>query len=279
MKTILVPTDFSSSAANALYFAIAFANKTNAGIMLVHSYELPVAMAEIPYNIWHEEQMNKRKEVEQQLRTECERLVGQVRLDYKALEGSVVDSILEFSENNAFEYIIMGTNGAGKHTAGLFGSTTSSIIERTNTPLIAVPESSYFRNEIRKITYATDYHLSDIAAINKVLKLAAAFNANLTLLHISLTELSLDEKTELMQSFMQRVRMRTGYSNLSFEVLVSDDIGDKLAAYINAGQTDMIVMATHHRNFLARLFAKSYTKALSLETTVPLLVFHHKNHR
>lgn len=247
--------------------------------MLVHSYELPVASAEVPYSLWHEEHLNKKKEVEQQLRAECERLAGQVRLEYKAIEGPAIDSIPRLSESYGFEYIIMGTNGAGKHTSGLFGSTTSKTIEKANTPLIVVPESSSFRKDIRKITYATDYHLSDIASVNKVLKLAAAFDANLTLLHVSVSDLSLDEKTELMDSFMERVRMRTGYSNLSFEILVSDDTGNKLQEYINAGNTDMMVMSTEHRSFFARLFEKSHTKRVSLETTVPLLVFHHKSHR
>ncbi len=277
MKTLLVPTDFSLSASNALYFALALANKMDAGVMLTHAYELPVAMAEIPYNIWQEEQLNKRKEVEQQLRTECERIAGSVKLEYKAIEGPAVDAVSEFSENNAFEYIVMGTNGAGKHTAGLFGSTASKVIERANTPVIVVPENFYFRHEIRKIVYATDYHISDIAAINKVLKMATAFNANLTLLHIATTKLSADDEHELMWSFMERVRMRTGYSNLSFEVLVSDNAGDKLEEYIDNGKADMMVMSTHHRNFFGRLFGKSNTRKVALETSVPLLVFHHKN--
>lgn len=85
--------------------------------------------------------------------------------------------------------------------------------------MIVVPENFYFRHEIRRITYATDYLLSDIAAVNKVLKLAAAFNARLTILHVAKEDMAEEEKNELMWFFMERVRMRTGYNNLFFEVL------------------------------------------------------------
>lgn len=276
MKTLLVPTDFSSTAANALFFAIALADKLNAEVLLMHAYELPVAAAGIPYELWHEEQTNRKAEAERQLRTECERLVGQVKIGYKAIEGAAVDSVLEMAKDDAFEFIIMGTNGAGNHTSGFFGSTTSHIIEQARIPVIAVPERSYFKNEIRKITFATDYHASDVAAANQALKLAAVFNANLTLLHIATADTADSENAEQMNQFMKRVRMRAGYSNLSYEILVSDNVGGQLEEYINAGRTDVMAMSTYHRGFFGRIFQRSYTKEMALKMTIPLIVFHHK---
>ena len=46
MKTILVPTDFSNQALNALKVAARIARKINARINLVHVYNIPSATQE-----------------------------------------------------------------------------------------------------------------------------------------------------------------------------------------------------------------------------------------
>jgi nucleotide-binding universal stress UspA family protein len=45
MNTIIVPTDFSTTAANAAEFAVQFAQQVKAKrILLYHAYELPIAL-------------------------------------------------------------------------------------------------------------------------------------------------------------------------------------------------------------------------------------------
>ena len=48
MKTILVPTDFSATADNACKYAIELARQTQAGIILMHTYETPVLYSDMP---------------------------------------------------------------------------------------------------------------------------------------------------------------------------------------------------------------------------------------
>lgn len=276
MKKLLVPTDFSKTAENALNFAVLLAQRTNAKITLIHVFQLPVVITEIPFEILQEERMDKKKEVEEKLVIECSKWADQTKIEYRAIEGTPIDSILEFSKDNSFDYIILGTNGAGKHTAGFFGSTTSHVVEKANCPVIAIPESNYFRNGIKKITFATDYHLSDIAFINKLSYLASLFNAQLNILHVSLTDLSTEEEIKLMKNFIVKVETKISYNNMSFQILASDNINDRLEEYIASKGTDMLVMSAQHRNLLERIFGKSTTKEITLKTTIPLIIFHHK---
>jgi nucleotide-binding universal stress UspA family protein len=51
MKTILVPTDFSKNAENALHFAIALAKQQKATLILLHAYQMPVAVSPVPFNL------------------------------------------------------------------------------------------------------------------------------------------------------------------------------------------------------------------------------------
>ena len=275
MKTILVPTDFSATAGNALYFAIQLANKINARITLISAFEMPVVVTEIPFEILEEEQKVRRKEVETQLSAECERHSGVIKMNYEAFSGSAVDTILNYLKKNDVDYVIMGTNGAGKHTAGFFGSTTSQLIEKSNCPVIAIPEGAFCNNEIHKITYATDYRLSDVASINKLTEIAEAFHAHINILHISEAIVSSEEETKLMNSFKERLINRTDYVNMSFQITSSPDVAEKLVQYVSEGLTDMLVISTHYKNFMERLFTKSFAKKMALKTSIPFVAFHY----
>ncbi|MBA3705480.1 MAG: universal stress protein, partial [Bacteroidetes bacterium] len=48
MKTILVPTDFSEIACNAINYAVEIAKLTKAKLILFNVYNVPVVPAEIP---------------------------------------------------------------------------------------------------------------------------------------------------------------------------------------------------------------------------------------
>jgi nucleotide-binding universal stress UspA family protein len=48
MKTILVPIDFSPSSDNAMNYAAYLAAKVGASLLLVHVYQIPVSMNDMP---------------------------------------------------------------------------------------------------------------------------------------------------------------------------------------------------------------------------------------
>ncbi len=48
MKTLLVPTDFSSVSVNAMNYAVDMAQAINAGIVLLHVYNVPVSFTDSP---------------------------------------------------------------------------------------------------------------------------------------------------------------------------------------------------------------------------------------
>ena len=48
MKIILVPTDFSASAENAMVYAGHLARKLDASVLLLHVYQIPISMNDVP---------------------------------------------------------------------------------------------------------------------------------------------------------------------------------------------------------------------------------------
>ena len=85
---------------------------------------------------------------------------------------------------NQVELIIMGTQGASGLKKTIIGSITSRIIEKSDIPVLVVPEK-YELKDPREIVFATNYHCNDRPALSFTLSIAKVFNASVTVLHIN----------------------------------------------------------------------------------------------
>ena len=59
MKTIIIPTDFSAIATNAMHYGIDMAKATNASILLFHVYQVPVSFTDTPIVLVSVEELRK----------------------------------------------------------------------------------------------------------------------------------------------------------------------------------------------------------------------------
>ena len=173
MKTIFVPTDFSDNADNALYFAIELAKKQNAKLVLIHAFQLPIVVAAVPYDIINNEKLELKKEAENNLKAQCLKIKhsGNLTYEYILEEGPAVDVILKHAKEKKADIIIMGTKGASGLKAVLFGSITESVIEKTELPVLAIPNKTKFSTPIKTITFATNYNLNEIESIKKLIEI------------------------------------------------------------------------------------------------------------
>jgi nucleotide-binding universal stress UspA family protein len=145
MKTVLVPTDFSNAAMNAAEYAVSFAKEINANVLLLHAYNVPMALAgDVPVMITTPEELQK--DNEKLLKKEVARLKKKatVQIAYKAKMGLAVDEIVEEEKN--VDFIVMGMTGAGKLSEFLLGSITTATLKKVKTPVIVVPENPGSKN-------------------------------------------------------------------------------------------------------------------------------------
>ena len=277
MKTILVPTDFSKNAENAIDFAIAFAKKEDAKLILLHAYHYTYPISDFPVEIIAEEISAVQKNSEENLKKLCLDIMQnkKVRCERICKEGLATDVILEVSNKIHPDFIVMGTKGASGMKEVFFGSNTAIVIEKSQYPVIAVPDGTLFHG-IKKITYATNYYESDMDAIKKLSEIAEPFKAVINVLHIADGEFIPEGENELLKQFVSRVSKKVDYNNFSFQVIIGEDIEKELGNYLKNDSTDLFSMSTLHRTLWKKLFGKSITKRVAYHTHIPLLAFHHK---
>ncbi|MBL7930553.1 MAG: universal stress protein [Bacteroidia bacterium] len=276
MKTILVPTDFSPIANTALNYAIHVAGKLKSKIYLLHSYQVPAPIGEVPFAVLNDERRMLKEESEKNL-LEASVKVGNagIAYEYISVEGDAVDSILQAVKEKKAEMIIMGAKGETNLLDAIFGSVCLKVMEKASCPVMAIPNDTVITKPVKHITFATDYHQSDFAAIDRAVEIAGLSQAELNILHISDAEIGADEEKIMMRNFMEKVKKRSNYTKLSFQVIHGYKVEERLQQYVEDENTDMLMLSTHYRGFFDRIFGTSITKDIARNTNIPVLAFHH----
>ncbi|MGZ3862227.1 MAG: universal stress protein [Bacteroidia bacterium] len=279
MKTILVPTDFSDNAAKALDYTIEIAKKEAVKIVLMHSYRVNYASdyRYLAYDVIAGASDNAEKESDKLLKEFAKKIemVNETEIEYECLskESFAFDAILETVKEKEVDLIIMGTKGAGGLKGAFLGSIASRVVEKAPCPVIVIPEHSSAKN-IKKITYATDYHLSDFNFMEQLLEIVRPFHAEINFLHISPDDN--EGQQELMHLFIYELSKKVHYNNISHRLITGANVVKELEEYIRTESPDLIVMPTRKRNALDKIFNSSITKKLVDKIEIPLLAFHCK---
>src|SRR5690349_23065390 len=95
MKTIIVPTDYSPAAANAVNYAADMALALKADLLLVHIFQIPVSVADVPLALVSVEDMQKTEDEKiASLEADVEHITsGKINITTDARMGSVVDEM------------------------------------------------------------------------------------------------------------------------------------------------------------------------------------------
>jgi len=276
MKTILVPTDFSKNAENALHYAVNIAKRMQAKIILLHAFHIENNNAPLPLNMVDKQIETAKKKSDAYLDALCDSASrsSKCSIDYISSENFLIDEILKLTEERNIDLIVMGTQGAsGKFGKQIFGTNSSHVIEKAKCPVISVPERN-LHSDINTIVYATEYLNSDITCLQNIADLAKLFDAEIQVIHIS--QFNDADSKKALESFKSKVTKNVSYKNISFELLIGNNIEQRIETYVEEEVVDLLVMSAHHRSLMDKLFGKSITKVMAFYLNIPLMVFHHK---
>jgi nucleotide-binding universal stress UspA family protein len=265
LKTILLPTDFSDNARNAIKYAVALFKGENYQFLLVHAY---LKSSQNKGNYLGElSEINIEKEKAFLKKMTSKRV-------YATLEVGDLDEVLAgiVKNNHSIEYIIMGTKGANGITESSMGSNTSKVIQEVSCPVIAVPELSSFecpRKILLTVDYAITYNEETFAPI---INMASKFDAEVMVFNVRKYRLP-DAKEE-----MQRAKLDANLKGLKrsyfFDLSEEHEVADAIEVFIKKHKIEMLVSIARSKAFFDKHYQKSTTQKLALYTHLPLLAMH-----
>lgn len=252
MKTILVPTDFSSTALNAANYAAGFAKAINARILLLHTYHTPNFTKDINPVITDPEKLHR--DNEEQLKEEARRLVTTYSLDvkYRLKVGFLVDEILEAEKEVSL--VIMGMNGAGRLNELFLGSMPTATVKATKKPVIIVPEKAVFTPP-SKIVFACDYDPNtDVNALNALKEMVKAFNAVVYVVNIKHE----DEVVHTGDDMNKKIEHKLASVQHIYSFPHNENMVEALNRFVEEHKAGLIAMIPHRYDIIDRLFHKSF---------------------
>jgi nucleotide-binding universal stress UspA family protein len=138
---ILVPTDFSESAAYALPFAIDLARKYGASLHVLHVVEPIVAPVDFAWGTYSYPDIEKQLSgyVEETLkRIVKEQIPADIKTEISNLHGKPWREIVTFAREAGMDVIVVATHGLSGLSHALYGSTAEKIIRKSPCPVLTV---------------------------------------------------------------------------------------------------------------------------------------------
>ncbi|MCK8142189.1 universal stress protein [Flavobacterium sp. I-SCBP12n] len=272
MKRILVPTDFSEYAENALKTAALIAKKNNSEIYLLHLLDLPNQMNDaITAGSSIPEVMLFIKKANEKL----QKITEQTYLDGLTIYTSVqfekaFDGILTFNKKNEIDLIVMGSHGTSGMEEILIGSNAEKVVRMSEVPVLVIKKDAKDL-KFENFVFASDFSEETVIPFKKMLEFTKAFNANLSLVTIS-TPNSFKNTLEAEQKMNEFVK-NYEIENYSLHLFNDSNIENGIKNFSKKINADLIGICTHGRTGLAHFFNGSISEDLVNHISKPVITF------
>lgn len=262
MQTILVPTDFSEEATNALDVAYDLAKKNNASLRLLHIIEAPGAghfntMGDVTTvdpmdNIYMVQMLNTMKKKLEKLATSAK--YQGVGMNYEVAIGNPFNSIAREIADHNVDLVVMGSKGSSGIEETLIGSNTEKVVRRSKCPVLTVKNKIDITGT-KDIVFASDFRDRQENVIYALKKFQKVFDARLHLVKINTPNnfASDREILPLMKEFAQKHQLE----NASFHIYNDSVEEDGIIYFADSVEADVIALATHGRSGLMHLLSGS----------------------
>ncbi|MDP9229948.1 MAG: universal stress protein [Bacteroidota bacterium] len=273
METIIIPTDFSASAASAMKYAIEMAMEIKASILVFHVYSIPVSVSDVPVVLVSAEELKKNAEEQLlQLKNEIEQSTsGNTKVYTEAVLGNTVDELEAVCKRVRPFTVVMGTRGSSGMERVLFGSTTLIAIRHVSSPIIIVPPGTKYTG-IKKIGFACDFKkVLETTPTQSIKEIVKEFNAELYVLNVD--HQSRHFKPDTPQ---ESILLHTMLQDLNPEYHFIDDVDieDGINRFAERNNIDLVITIPKKHTLLQGLFKKSSTRQLVFHSHVPIMCIH-----
>ncbi|WP_373523357.1 universal stress protein [Aquiflexum sp.] len=263
---ILVPTDFSENANNALEFAKKLAKNKNASITLFYAFYAVYDFASQATEIIGQIELDAKRELKKAANKGREE---GLKFDFKIIQGTVATAVTSIALREEYDLIVMGTQGASGIKKALMGSNTGHVIKESKVPVLAIPSESDWGKE-NKISVALELENEDEKYFKKMFAITRDLKLPYEFFHIK-TEENFEKEIEFkgLEVFLKE---KYPDQNISFTVLDSKEVNKGIEQYLNQNSGAMLVMFSKNKSFFEYLFNKSTSLEMAYHTHVPLLV-------
>jgi nucleotide-binding universal stress UspA family protein len=264
MKTIVVATDFSTPAERSMFYAGQLASAIEASVLLLHVYQIPVGMNDMPVLVVSTDELKKNAEAGLERAKKLLQANFGVDVQTEARLGDVIDELENVCEKTNPIAVVIGKHGASGVQRILFGSTSLSIIRHTSYPVIAVPDSWKKEEEAKIAALAIDESVEKLE-IQKIRSIVQELKIQLRIIHVK------QEKSASLP-----VKNLVTELNSNYETIYDHEFVHGIDSYVKQNDIDLLIIHPHKHNIVERMFFRTHTKELLKKISIPIMCINEK---
>jgi nucleotide-binding universal stress UspA family protein len=265
MKKIIAPTDFSPIAENACIYAAQLAADIKAELLLFHTIELPLSVADYPVTEELFDEAGVEKELEALKSKLCAATNDKVIIKTKKILGFADHEISELCNRAKPFAVVMSSHNSKLLHYFLPGSTTVYTAKHVCFPVIVVPHDAIYK-PFQKIAFATD--LKDIyeVPVTEIGTIVKLFKAKFEIFYAGRNEKAINRHA--VNNMLLNERME--YLHPEYYYIEDDNVHRGITELVNKHAIDLLIILSKKHGPLH----KSQTKDFVFYSEVPVMVIH-----
>ncbi|MCE2613002.1 universal stress protein [Flavobacteriaceae bacterium D16] len=275
MFKILLPTDFSDNAWNAISYAMEFFKEEQATFYLLHTYtpafyRMDYMMGGPSFSAIPDVGVDISQAGLENTLEQVQKTFNNPKHTLKTISAFnlLTDEINEVSQEKDIDLIVMGTQGATGAAEIFLGSNTVFVLRKAMVPVLVIPEGYSFR-KVDKMVFPTDYWTAyKQEDVDTIKGFAAIHGIEITVLHVKeeydLKDTQIANKEHLGQCLK-------GVPH-QFEEKKGALMPDAVIDYITEHDYQLLAMMNRKHSFMERLLWKQNVDQIGFHTPVPFLV-------
>jgi nucleotide-binding universal stress UspA family protein len=277
-RKILLPTDFSRNAWDAIAYAVDLFNNEACDFYILNVYNYAgyamdnIVLAQPDNNYAEavkEKSMNGLEKILQRLSFRDEGLGHTYYTISK--NDNLLDAIREIVELKDIDLVVMGTKGDTDSINVVFGSNTVMVMEKVRScPVLAVPAGIVYADPSEIVfptSYKTHFKKRELAYL---IDIARITNAPIRVLHVE-NEKELDETQKNFRKLLEECFEEI---ECSFHNLEKNDISEAIELFVQSRGSGMIAFINKKHTFFGSIFSRPLVKELGTHSKVPVLALH-----
>lgn len=277
MKKILLPTDFSNNAWNAIFTAVKLYADVICQFYVLHAYTPKTV------NILGKKGQQRLGIIYDSLseysRQELDKIMVYLEENHHSpnhnfepisKSETLEEAVSQFIAEKDIDLVCMGTQGATGAKQVFIGSNTVKVLKKINDcPILAVPDNYDFKS-LKSLAFPTDFSKKfEKHQLLPLIELASLWKTDIQIVHVAL-EFALNDQQLINQKLLKErlTFLKVVFYNIDFEA----NVGHTLEKFIDNTQVDLMALVRYQHTFWEKFIGEPVVKKMTFHTKIPLLV-------
>jgi nucleotide-binding universal stress UspA family protein len=273
VKKILVPTDFSETAAIALGQAAHLAKLNSAEIKLLHvitpvystTNDALISYGDQFYNRLMRTMNGRLKEIAKELH---DSLLIDVTTQCKL--GIVDQVIADVVKKEKFDIIFMGTHGTSGIREKFIGSNAYRVVDNESCPVITIQRKSA-KKGFKTIVLPIRLELTSRQKVNSVAELAKIYGSKVLITGFSDSKNKYDQNR--VKQYVKQVEEYLGSMGISYSssTILEDNFIKEIILHAKKNKADLIAITINHDRTLDQFLKGPYAQQFVNHSSIPVM--------